>query len=226
MNAGERLTLRAGSRIANAQMVARAAAIILAATALGFAPAGVQAQETGRELYEINCSACHGAAGEGNAALQAPVLAGQSETYLARQMANFASGKRRADDNPTAAGMIFILEEMAQTDAQAIAKYLSSLAAPSIEQDRAAASFKGRGLYSGCTSCHGAKGQGNEALGAPRLSAQYGWYVEGQIKAFKNGARGFHADDVYGKQMKAMADTVRSDEDAALIVDYLATLEP
>lgn len=226
MNAGERLTLCAGSRIANAQMAAKAAAIMLAATASGFAPAGARAGETGGELYETNCAACHGAAGEGNAALHAPVLAGQGEAYLARQMTNFASGKRRADDNPTAAGMIFILEEMAPADAQAIAKYLSSLAAPSIEQDRAAASFKGRGLYSGCASCHGAKGQGNEALGAPRLSLQYGWYIEGQIKAFKNGARGFHADDVYGKQMKAMADTVRSDEDAALIVDYLATLEP
>ncbi|WP_136162115.1 nuclear transport factor 2 family protein [Sphingomonas flavalba] len=46
------------------------------------------------------CAACHGAAGEGNAALQAPALDRLDADYIARQLVNFRTGKRgyHADD--------------------------------------------------------------------------------------------------------------------------------
>ncbi len=47
----------------------------------------------GANLY-ATCAACHGKAGEGNAALNAPGLAGQSDWYLLRQLAKFRSGAR------------------------------------------------------------------------------------------------------------------------------------
>jgi cytochrome c oxidase subunit II len=51
----------------------------------------------GRKLYET-CAACHGARGEGNAALQAPALAARSDWYLATQLANYKAGLRGADE--------------------------------------------------------------------------------------------------------------------------------
>ncbi len=51
----------------------------------------------GRKLYET-CAACHGARGEGNAALQSPALAARSDWYLAAQLANYKAGLRGADE--------------------------------------------------------------------------------------------------------------------------------
>jgi cytochrome c oxidase subunit 2 len=54
----------------------------------------------GRKLYAA-CAGCHGAKGEGNAALQAPALAARSDWYLATQLTNYKAGLRGADDRDT-----------------------------------------------------------------------------------------------------------------------------
>jgi cytochrome c oxidase subunit 2 len=48
---------------------------------------------TGKQLY-MTCAACHGQQGEGNAQLNAPRLAGQSDWYLVRQLKDYKSGIR------------------------------------------------------------------------------------------------------------------------------------
>ncbi|MFY8275552.1 c-type cytochrome [Pseudoalteromonas sp. SSDWG2] len=54
----------------------------------------------GTRYYQGKCGACHGGTAQGNEALNAPRLAGQSNDYLKRQMRNFATGLRgtHADD--------------------------------------------------------------------------------------------------------------------------------
>jgi cytochrome c oxidase subunit 2 len=54
----------------------------------------------GKQLY-ATCVACHGAAGQGNAQLQAPALAARSDWYLATQLENFRAGLRGADARDT-----------------------------------------------------------------------------------------------------------------------------
>lgn len=51
--------------------------------------------EKGKALF-VTCQACHGANAEGNAALNAPRIAGQEDWYLVRQLKNFAAGIRGA----------------------------------------------------------------------------------------------------------------------------------
>ena len=46
---------------------------------------------------------------------------------------------------------------------------------------------KGAELYKQCIACHGAKGEGNVAQKAPKLSGQYDWYVEKQILDIREG---------------------------------------
>jgi len=53
-----------------------------------------------------------------------------------------------------------------------------------------------------CAACHGAQGEGNPALGAPRLAGQDASYLERQLQNFKNGMRAYHHDDKSGQQMK------------------------
>ena len=48
----------------------------------------VSAQKRGKKLYET-CAACHGAAGRGIQAMNAPRLAGMSDWYMVTQLKNF-----------------------------------------------------------------------------------------------------------------------------------------
>ena len=82
----------------------------------------------GKQLYET-CSACHGSAGEGNAALNAPALAGMSDWYQLSQLANYKKGLRgtHPDDiyGQQMAPMVAILpDEQAMND---VVAYISSL---------------------------------------------------------------------------------------------------
>ena len=49
---------------------------------------------------------------------------------------------------------------------------------------------RGRTLYPACAVCHGRSGEGNDALGAPRLAGQASWYTARQLHKFVDGVRG------------------------------------
>jgi cytochrome c oxidase subunit 2 len=82
----------------------------------------------------------------------------------------------------------------------------------------------GKAAYALCAACHGANGEGNVAMNAPRLSGQGAWYLERQLRLFKTGARGTHEKDVFGKMMAPMAATLVDDAALANVVAYIASL--
>ncbi len=63
----------------------------------------------------------------------------------------------------------------------------------------------GKSLYPVCTACHGPDGAGNQAMNAPKLAGQEGWYFVKQMQLFQSGARGAAPGDMHGLQMAAMA---------------------
>jgi len=82
----------------------------------------------------------------------------------------------------------------------------------------------GKPLYAVCAACHGSQAEGNPALHAPKLSGQGDWYLKRQLKYFKNGARGTHDKDVFGKMMAPMAATLADDAAIDNVVAYIKTL--
>jgi len=84
----------------------------------------------------------------------------------------------------------------------------------------------GKELYQRCTSCHGDKAQGSEALNAPSLAGQKTWYVERQLKNFINGIRGTNTKDTYGLMMRPMALGLSGENDVADVAAYISTLVP
>ena len=82
----------------------------------------------------------------------------------------------------------------------------------------------GKALYATCAACHGARGEGNLALNAPRLGGQPAWYLERQLRLFKSGARGAHEKDMNGKTMAAMAATLPDEAAIANVATYIAAL--
>ena len=52
----------------------------------------------------------------------------------------------------------------------------------------------GQAAYAICATCHGAQGEGNPQLNSPKIAGQQAWYLERQLKHFKEGARGGDGD--------------------------------
>jgi cytochrome c oxidase subunit 2 len=82
----------------------------------------------------------------------------------------------------------------------------------------------GKQLYAVCAACHGLQAEGNPALHAPKLSGQGDWYLQRQLKSFKQGARGTHDKDVFGKMMAPMAATLVDDTAIDNVSAYIKTL--
>ena len=83
---------------------------------------------------------------------------------------------------------------------------------------------KGKAAYAVCSACHGANGEGNKILNAPRIAGQESWYVERQLKNFKSGIRGSDSKDTFGMQMRPMALTLPDDQAIADMAEYVSSM--
>lgn len=85
---------------------------------------------------------------------------------------------------------------------------------------------RGKTLFATCGACHGANGEGMEALNAPKLAGQEEWYVVRQLQNFKGGIRGNNPKDTYGMQMAPMAQILVDDQAMLDVAAYIKTLTP
>jgi len=61
-------------------------------------------------------------------------------------------------------------------------------------------------------------------MAAPRLTGQSDWYLVAQLKKFTKGQRGYHNADHGGRQMRAMTETLTTDESMNDVVAYINSL--
>ena len=137
------------------------------------------------------CAGCHGADGNGGADPLWPKLAGQDPAYIAKQLADFKSGARKA---PIMAGMA---AGLSAKDMRDIGAYYASLKPkPGAARDAQLAK-QGEKVYRGgdakmgvsaCMSCHGPAGVGIPPL-FPAVSGQHAAYSQKQLLDFKIGTR-------------------------------------
>ena len=180
----------------------------------------------GKATYAV-CQACHGADGMGNKALNTPKIAGLSSWYLERQLKNFKAGLRGANSKDTYGMQMRPMALTLPTD-QAIADmaaYVSAMPEKQITSTVKGDAKSGKSSFMLCQSCHGASGEGNKALNAPKLSGQHDWYLVRQIKNFKAGIRGTKTGDIYGSQMRPMAMTLANDDTINNLAAYIATFK-
>lgn len=83
---------------------------------------------------------------------------------------------------------------------------------------------EGRAVYVQCSACHGGRGEGNRALGAPNIGGQDAWYISKQLDDFSAGRRGVHTADSYGAQMKAAAAGLKTPAERLAVATYIAGL--
>ena len=84
--------------------------------------------QAGKMLY-TSCASCHGAEAQGNEALGAPALAGQSDWYLATQLENFKAGYRGQDPQDRFGSQMVAMASMLADEAaiKNIVSYINTL---------------------------------------------------------------------------------------------------
>ncbi len=82
----------------------------------------------------------------------------------------------------------------------------------------------GKSLYTSCAACHGTKGEGNRALGAPNIAGMDAWYLKTQLENFSSGKRGTKPGDSYGAQMRAASAPSNTPANRAAIVTYVSKM--
>jgi cytochrome c oxidase subunit 2 len=171
------------------------------------------------------CASCHGPQAEGNPALNAPKLSGQGDWYLKRQLKNFKIGARGTHDKDVFGKMMAPMAATLADDAAIdnVVAYIRTLPdnpAPATVHGNAK---NGQEPYVSCGACHGADGRGIQATNAPRLKGMSDWYLVTQLKNFKQGVRGAHPKDMYGRQMTFMAAILADDQATDDLVAYIDT---
>jgi cytochrome c553 len=178
---------RATCRPARLRLLLRGATLAVLLQLPGWATAADQARA--EEIVQGKCFICHGIEGESSSPVF-PRLAGQNATYVARQLADYHSGKRKSTT------MKPMVEDLTPADFQALGAYFASrptighaVADPELAQMGRFIYVRGN-PYSGvaaCATCHGADAHGTDSL--PRLAGQHAQYTENQLKLFNTRER-------------------------------------
>ncbi len=169
------------------------------------------------------CFACHGPGGNGAINPEWPKLAGQHSSYIAEQLGEFKSAKRK---NPVMLGQASALSD---DDMHNLAAYfatqkavpgLASKDAVAIAEPLYRAGDSARGLPA-CAACHGPTGAGNAAGQFPRIGGQNSGYAANQLKSYRSGERG-----AAGKgQIMATIAAKLSDQEIQALSSYVSGLQ-
>jgi cytochrome c553 len=190
-------------------------ALAFAALAL---PAAATDLKRAQEIVEGRCFLCHGVEGESASPLF-PRLAGQNAAYIARQLADYANGRRKSST------MQPMVEGLSEADFLALGHWYESRPTHTHPVEDAALAEQGRRVYElgnaatevpACASCHGAQAHGSATL--PRLAGQHVPYIERQLRLFRQRER---SND--GAVMHAVASRL-SEGEARAVASYLGGL--
>lgn len=170
----------------------------------------------------IICIGCHGIDGNNDNGLY-PILAGQGEAYLTKQLTDFKTGARVEEH------MSSMVEALSLQDIPHMASYFakqkrkgSTLTPASSDKD------KGKNIYlnglvsksvTPCAACHAIDGMGNNAAKFPALAGQHADYVTKMLKEFRSGKR--HNDPT--KMMRNIAVNF-SDSEITDLSNYISTM--
>lgn len=174
----------------------------------------------------IICIGCHGIDGNNDNPLY-PILAGQGEAYLSKQLTDFKTGARTEEH------MNSMVEALTLSDIPNVANYFSIqkrkdstllLSEPHKEFDKA----KGKLIYNtgiaeksttACAACHASNGTGNATAKFPSLAGQHADYIRKTLKEFKSGTR--HNDP--NKMMRGVTSNL-TDKEINALSNYISTI--
>ncbi len=182
------------------------------------------------------CAACHGL--DGNADIDPtlyPRIAGQSERYVARQLALFKSGERLSPLMQP-----FALPLSAQDMRDLGAHYAQQTGGAGIADDAVVEAGPHEGMkffeigqtlfrsgdaergLPACMACHGPAGNGNPGPAYPHVAGQQAWYSSARLYAYREGET-IEADTHLFDVMASVAKSL-TDEEIEALASYMQGL--
>ena len=200
------------------------ASMLFAGVVTSSTPAAAE-DARGAELFGL-CSQCHGEQGEGNQLALAPAIAGLPQWYVEAQLGYFRNGGRGDHPQDIAGLHMRPMSRALRTDEdlKLVAAYVASL--PPVRPEpvvEAGDAQRGAGLYTVCAQCHGAAGEGNQALNAPPLRNMSDWYLVSGLERYKAGIRGGNPKNPNGIMMRGMAMSLADEQAIRDVVAYITT---
>ena len=185
------------------------------------------------------CAACHGLDGNSEIAMY-PRLAGQSERYIADQLALFKSGERHEG---MAAVMKPFADMLSAQDARDLGAYFATQKSGAgvaddtivtsgpytdkkfyqIGEKLFRAGDPARGIPA-CMACHGPDGGGNPGPAYPHVGGQHAQYTQQQLELYRAGATS-RTDTQLFKVMATISKQL-TDEEIGGLASYLQGLHP
>jgi cytochrome c553 len=166
--------------------------------AVGLAVAAVPAGAADDiEAKAQTCAVCHGQNGVPIDPKTIPIIWGQDQSYLVKQLRDYRSGER---DNPI---MSPLAKGLAQDELRKIAAYFAAKSWPA-QQAAAAAASPPKGIAQ-CQPCHQPKFEGGPP--APRLAGLSYEYLVAAMRSFAADERTNNGD--MPKLMQALTDSER-----------------
>lgn len=169
----------------------------------------------GQTAFRV-CRGCHLEAGTGSSKPEIPLLAGQHDTVLIKQVLDVKAGRRHNPKmHPFTDEMLVSTEDIAD-----IAAYLSVLPLAASNQIGDGKHLAhGKKLYArDCASCHGMKGEGLAARFYPLVAGQHYAYLKREsIESRDEGRR--NGDLHMVRVLKSY-----SNADIAAVSDYMSRL--
>ena len=186
------------------------------------------------------CAACHGMDGNPPDGLPYPRIAGQSERYIAEQLALFKSHERNTG---MAAAMIPFATPLSPQDMRDLGAFFATrtagagLADDSLVQGGAYDGLKfyeiGEQLYRtgdadrgipACMACHGPTGAGNPGPAYPQVSGQPSWYAAQRLQEYREGATLQRDSSLFDIMHQVASDL--TDEEIQALASYMEGLHP
>ncbi len=199
--------------------------VLLGLSAVATANAADGNAEAGKGKTAM-CAACHGADGNSLVPMY-PKLAGQSASYLVKQLTEFKLGMTSAGKagrvDPVMGGMAMALSDQDMADVAAF--YASQKITAGNGSDNA----MGKKLYLGgnaemevtaCVACHGINGKGMPSAGFPALASQNAEYLKIQLEKFRDGSR----NNDLNAMMQGVAANL-TDEEIIALSQYMSSLK-
>jgi len=201
-------------------LILRAAVSLLLLVSLPAFAKGDAAAGQGKSAI---CAACHGM--DGNSTVPTwPKLAGQHESYLARQASLIKAGARMV---PEMAG---ITPGLSEQDIKDISAYFASQENSGGVADESKVELGQRIYRAGnaesgvpaCMACHGPAGEGNPLSGYPALAGQHSVYTAKALTNFRAG-QNWGEKDAQSQIMNGSAAEL-TDEEIEAVASYLQGL--
>lgn len=174
------------------------------------------------KALSASCAACHGADGNSSNP-EWPKLAGQSESYLIKQLTDYRNDKRK---NAVMSSMAKAIKS--DEDVLHLAAFYANSEAKEGQAKNKDIVSEGESIYRGgiveagvaaCSACHGPTGKGNPTAKFPKVSGQHATYALAQLQLFKSGER----NNDTGKMMRNMAKKMSTAQMEA-VSEYMAGL--